>query len=91
MDADNAQAATDVDNREAVLCLRCDLLDCDETNRHCALHNLQYGAQIKYARTPKGRAANRKGAAAFYERNKEKVRAQQALYRKRKRHIKIDC
>lgn len=91
MDADNAQAATDVDNREAVLCLRCDLLDCDETNHACALHNLQYAAQIKYSKTPKGREANRRGAAAYFKRNREKVRAQQAEYRNHKIHVKIDC
>ena len=63
------------------ICLKCKLSDCDENSLECFLHLNIYKAQIKYSKTPKGRAANRRGAKAYYERNKEKIRAQQKRYR----------
>lgn len=66
-------------NEEA--CLKCTLDVCDDNSSKCPLSTTVYAAQIKYSKTPKGKAANRRGAAAYYERNKEKVRAKQKEYR----------
>ena len=79
MRADSVPAATDVDNFG--ICLSCTLIDCDDGNPECPLSTKVYAAQIRYSKTPKGRAANRRGAKAYYERNKEKVRAKQREYR----------
>ena len=92
---DNVRAATDVDSREIVLCMRCPLEDCNDNSSNCLLSVNPYAAQYKYAKTAKGKVSNLRGQKAYYKRNKEKVKANQAIYRARKRleaqHVKIDC
>ena len=74
MPAGNAQAVTGVDSREAVLCLRCDLLDCDETSPDCLLYSNRFAAQYKYAKTAKGIAiTGKKNTAEWYLKNKNNI------------------
>lgn len=79
----------DIVNRD--ICLNCTLSDCDEHSSSCPLNAIIYGPQKKYSKTDKAKEANRKAAAAFYKKNKEKVRGWQKRYRQERQHVKIDC